>query len=162
MALVRRARVEDAKSIHEAHMRSICEICSQDHSEDEILGWGHRAYNEQQRLNSIKNHLVWVVESKGKITGFGEFIIKENNGVKEGRLEALYLTPEITGQGFGKKIIDLMVNEARAANIKIIKMESTISAHSFYKKLGFSDCGPQIIFPVNGIGVRCFPMELKL
>ena len=76
MASVRRAKSEDAPGIHDAHMRSIREVWSKDHSEDEIRGWGNRPYREDQRLNAIKNQFVWVVDNNGKIEGYGhlEFI----------------------------------------------------------------------------------------
>jgi hypothetical protein len=55
---IRRAKPGDAKAIHEAHMKSIQEVCSKDHSFEEISAWGNRPYLEEQRQNSINNDLI--------------------------------------------------------------------------------------------------------
>jgi hypothetical protein len=39
--IIRKAKVGDESGIHEAHMRSIREICVKDHGEEEIKGWGN-------------------------------------------------------------------------------------------------------------------------
>jgi hypothetical protein len=37
---IREAKPGDESLIHEAHMRSIREVCIKDHGEEEIHGWG--------------------------------------------------------------------------------------------------------------------------
>ena len=54
--IIRRALPEDVFGIHEAHMKSIQELCSKDYTEAEIKAWGHRPYNEEHRLFAITNH----------------------------------------------------------------------------------------------------------
>jgi GNAT superfamily N-acetyltransferase len=162
MALVRRARREDSKGIHEAHMRSILEICSKHHTKEEVAAWGGRPYREDQRHHAINNHLVWVAEQDEDIKGFGHFIIKEKDDQIHGHVLGLYLTPEVTGQGIGKKIFQLMLREAKCANVKSISLESTLTAHEFYKKLGFNDRGEEIKVEIGGVGIRCFPMDMLI
>lgn len=92
MRKVRRARPEDARGIHEAHMRSIREVCSQDHTEEEIRGWGFRPYREDQRINAIVNQHVWVVENSGKIEGYGHLsLINENLRTRDGGSNVRYI-----------------------------------------------------------------------
>lgn len=45
-AIIRRAKIEDARAIHEAHMESIREVCVRDHGHEEIKGWGFREFND--------------------------------------------------------------------------------------------------------------------
>lgn len=71
MAIIRRARLEDARGIHEAHMRSIQQICSKDHSPEEIRAWGGRPFQEVMRRYAISNHHVWVIEENEAICGYG-------------------------------------------------------------------------------------------
>lgn len=162
MALIRRAHPEDAKGIHEAHMRSSQQVCSNDHTSEEIRAWRGRPYCEERRLNAIKNHFVWVVEEQEAIHGFGHFLIEEKNGIKRGHLMGLYLTPEIKGRGLGYEITQLMLREAEQNKLTSILLESTLTAHGFYKRIGFIDLGPQATVEIAGVDVRCFPMELKL
>lgn len=92
--LVRRGAVQDAEAIHLAHMKSIQEICSKDHSTEEIQAWGHRPYRADQRKHSIQNDLVWVVEHKGSIEGYGHLKIFVKDGLKRGHIFGLTSLPK--------------------------------------------------------------------
>ena len=162
MAIVRRARIEDAPGIHEAHMRSIREICSMDHSREEVAAWGNRPYREDHRMSAIRDHLVWVVAEGDRIYGFGHLIIHEREGEKQGHVLGLYLTPEVMAQGFGKQIFESMLTEARAAKVKKLTLESTLTAHEFYKKMGFKDSGNEMKIEIAGVGIRCIPMAMTI
>lgn len=162
LPIVRRAKAEDAMAIHEAHMRSIQEVCSKDHSPEEISAWGNRIYNESMRLNAINNDYVWVIERREKIEGFGHLKVLDKDNVIKGHIWGLYLTQKVLGLGLGKDIFDLMVIEAGKLQAKILSLESSITAHDFYKKLGFRDVVPMKTLEINGQSVRCFPMEMIL
>lgn len=159
---IRRARPEDTLGIHEAHMRSIREVCSKDHSPEEIQGWGHRPYREDQRLNAIKNQFVWVVDNSGKIEGYGHLSLISENGKIRGHVMGLYLVPEANGKGFGVTIAREMIAEAKKQNAFEINLESTLTAHSFYKKMGFVDSGAQATIELGGSKIRYIPMKLVL
>lgn len=159
---VRKAILRDAESIHLAHMKSIQEICSKDHSPKEIQAWGHRPYREEQRVGSIKNDLVWVVEDNGSIEGYGHLKIFEKDGLKRGHIFGLYLTPKVVGKFFGKAIVDLMMEELKSAKVKQVSLEATITAQNFYRKVGFVDAGPETTVEISGIPIRCYPMKMEL
>lgn len=162
MQTVRRARPEDALGIHEAHMRSIREVCSKDHAPAEIQGWGNRPYREDQRINAIKNQFVWVVDNSGKIEGYGHFSLISEEGRTRGHVMGLYLAPEANGKGFGLAIARDMIAEAKRQNAFEINLESTLTAHRFYQKLGFLDSGVQATIDIAGSLVRYIPMKLAL
>lgn len=160
--LVRRAAIQDSYALHQAHMKSIQEICSKDHSSQEIQAWGHRPYREDQRINSIKDDLVWVVEDKGSIEGYGHLKIFEKDGLKRGHIFGLYLTPKVVGRSLGKAIVDLMIEEMKSVNVKIVSLESSITARNFYRKAGFVDAGPETTVEIGGTPIRCYPMTMEL
>lgn len=162
MAKIRWAKEADARGIHEAHMRSIREVCSKDHSPEEVAAWGGRAFNEERVLDAIRNHLVWVVDSGQGIAGYGHLKIYDESGIKRGHVHGLYLTPEVLGQGFGGQIADQMLVQARAAGAVRVTLESTLTAHAFYLRLGLKDKGPMTTVPIAGMPIRCIPMELSL
>lgn len=159
---VRRARSKDAIGIHEAHMRSIREVCSKDHTPEEIQGWGNRPYREDQRVDAIQKQHVWVVENGGKIAGYSHLTFFNKDDLIRGYIAALYLAPEANGQGLGAKLVHSMIAEARNQNAIEINLESTLTAHGFYRKMGFRDSGEQSTVEVGGSQVRCIPMTLKL
>ena len=74
----------------------------------------------------------------------------------------LYLTPEVQGKYFGKKIFDMMMEVIVTEKAKQISLESTITAKEFYKSRGFLSSGPEITITINGSPVRCYPMKKVL
>lgn len=158
--MIRRANSEDAAGIHVAHMQSIQQLCSKHHTKEEIAGWGNRPFNKEQRLSAIKNHAVWIVEVNSKIEGYAQIAFKEKENVLTGHILGLYLTSIAAGSGLGKKLLQLMIDEAKLRKVNSITLESTITAHGFYEKFGFIDSGVQIAVQIGGVGVRCQPMRL--
>jgi GNAT superfamily N-acetyltransferase len=158
---IREAKPGDENAIHEAHMRSIREICVKDHGEDEVRGWGNRQIGNRW-TNAIKDGYVWVVENAGNIYGHGYVRIFQENSEKKAHIHGLYLTPEVLHQGFGFQLAKLMLEKARNAGAKSVTLESSITAYNFYKRLGFADTGPMKIYEIGGSSVRGFPMMLKL
>ena len=159
---IRRANYQDAKGIHLAHMRSIQEICSKDHSAAEIQARGTRPYPEDIRLNAIKNDFVWIIEHDNSIQGYGHLGIYEKDNINYGHILGLYLTPLTKGKSFGKNIFDKMMEVCKSKMIKVITLESTITAHKFYLSLGFVNNGPEISIKINETPVRCYPMKMEL
>ena len=159
---IRRAIPKDAPEIHSAHMRSIQTLCSKDHSPEEIQAWGHRDYNENLRIENILKHPVWVAEQNNSIEGYGQIVLKKNDGNTEGHIVALYLTPEVSGSGLGKRLLERLINEARRRGATVVRLESTITALKFYEKNDFKNHVGMSSLEIGGQKIRCYPMERKL
>lgn len=157
--MIRKAKPEDAMAIHEAHMLSIQTVCSKDHSTEEINAWGRRPFNEAQRVSAIQNQTVWVVELDNKIEGYGHLRVYEKDGQKLAHVMGLYLTQKALGKNFGQQMFSLMLAEAKLQGAERINLESTLTAHGFYKKMGFVDSGPQMTVEIGGTPIRCIPMS---
>ena len=158
---IRPAKPGDEKGIHEAHMRSIREICVKDHGKEEIRGWGNRPLGDRW-ITQIQEGFVWVVENHGAIQGFSYIRIFENQGEMKAFIHGLYLTPEVLKFGFGAKLMKLMLDKAQEAGVKEVTLTSTITAHDFYRRMGFVDSGEKTCREIGGSPVTCFPMIRKL
>ncbi|MEK7689862.1 MAG: GNAT family N-acetyltransferase, partial [Bdellovibrionota bacterium] len=123
--LIRRAAKSDAPGIHDAHMRSIREVCGPHYTLEEIAAWGGRAYNEERRLRGIRENLIWVVENDGRIEGYGELNLRDPAGAY---LHALYLTPAVLKRGLGRRILALMEEEIRTATVPRRTLDSTLNS----------------------------------
>lgn len=156
--IIRCARPEDAPGIHAAHMCSVQTICSKSYSQEEIDAWGFSPYNEEGRLSSIKNDLVWVVELDGSIEGYGHLQIYEEDGIKQAHIFGLYLTPRAAGRSYGSKIMGLMFDEMKAARVKRATLLSSINANEFYRAAGFVESGSETHTKIGGTPIRCYPM----
>jgi GNAT superfamily N-acetyltransferase len=157
--IIRAGRHGDEPGIHESHMRSINEVCIRDHGEEEVRQWGNRPLGDRWKA-AIEEGYVWVAEQDGRIRG--SCYIRINVSEPMAYIHSLYLSPEILHQGIGKKLVDLMIDKAKELKVLAITLESTITAHDFYKRLGFEDAGPMKCVDFGETKVRCFPMILNL
>ncbi|HXH30776.1 MAG TPA: GNAT family N-acetyltransferase [Bacteriovoracaceae bacterium] len=159
---IRKARIEDASAIHAAHMDSIKTVCSKDHSPEEISAWGGRSFNHLRWKEAIELHSVWVVELDGAIEGYAHLQVSKGLSELEGYIEGLYLTSKCLGKKVGAALLDLMVEEARKGAVPTLRLHSTLTAHGFYLKAGFSDDAPMTTVTISGQAIRCFPMSRAL
>lgn len=86
---IRKATPADRESIHESHMRSIREVCINDHGSEEVRGWGHRPPGDRW-IEGIESGLVWVVEWDGGVRGVAH--IKISRDENTAHIQSLYLT----------------------------------------------------------------------
>lgn len=83
----------------------------------------------------------WVIENEeGEAVGGGGFYPTE--GLPEGMAEIvkLYFSPALRGKGYGRKMLSLIENEARAMGYRLLYIESFpefAKAVSLYEKTGF-------------------------
>lgn len=138
-------------------MRSIREVCLKDHGAEEIRGWGYRELGNRW-VDAIQKGYVWVVEQAGAIRGVGYLKIDGARAI----LHALYLTPEVLGQGLGLRLINLIVEKAKERGAATLVLDSTITAREFYLRCGFTETGPKKREEVGGSLVTCFPMERRI
>lgn len=157
---IRQASELDAKAIHEAHMKSIKEVCSIDHTAEEINAWGNRPYREDIRIEAISNQFVYVVEIENTVEGFLHFNILENK--TDAYVFGLYLTKNANGHGAGNELIKKLFEICKIRSILKINLHSTITAHKFYLKMGFADTAAMTTVLINQTPIRCIPMAKNI
>lgn len=158
MAFIRRGLFGDEEGIHLSHMRSIREICVRDHGKEEIKGWGFRPNKSKEHWKKTFDDphvFIWVVEHEGNIEGHSFLRIASPTA----HIHSLYLTPTILGFGFGKQLLYKMIETATNNGVQELRLESSITAHEFYKKHGFVDAGPKQMVDIGGFPVTAFPMK---
>lgn len=155
--VVRRAEVTDAEAIHKAHMRSVNEICVQDHTAEEIKVWGGRSFNALARAQGIKNQFYAVAEYNGQIEGFMQ-VAKDPQDAHSAHVFGLYLTPEAKGKKVGQRMMNLLSEYCDFALIDKMTLISSITAFNFYKKQGFIQDGEMSGVSMNGVTIRGYPM----
>jgi GNAT superfamily N-acetyltransferase len=158
MHRVRPAVEADAPAIHEAHMRSIREVCAKDYTDVEIAAWGGRAFMPELRTRNIREDCVWVAERDGKVCGYGH-LKRSGRGPDWAEVLGLYIAPEGLGLGMGAGLMDALLKQAAAWGADKVHLESTLTSVEFYERQGFRRSGPQTTHPVQGVPVRCIPME---
>ncbi|MDA7558831.1 GNAT family N-acetyltransferase [Flavobacteriaceae bacterium] len=93
-------------------------------------------YQGFQQLRAV----YYVIEDGDKILGGGgiKHLLGAKNDICE--LQKMYFHPDIRGQGFGKRLLDLCMNSAKKFNYKFCYLESASqlkTALTLYEKNGF-------------------------
>jgi len=135
--MIRLAQTTDADAITALLIRSIRELCGPDYENDEEI------LSLWCRNKTPENIRAWVDNPNNY------FIVAENADVvagtallsNAGEVVVCYLLPEYIGRGFGKAMLDDLINRARALGLSKITLESTRTARSFYRHQGFQELG---------------------
>lgn len=104
-------------------------------------------------IQSDKNNTIYVIEINGEIIGTMQLILIPHltrEGSKRAHIEAVRIRSDRRGQGFGKKLIEFAITEAKKSGCKIVQLttdKSRLRAHKFYLDLGFTD---------NHIGMKLY------
>jgi GNAT superfamily N-acetyltransferase len=109
---IRDARPGDESGMHEAHMRSIREVCIREHGDEEVKGWGNRPLGDRWQ-KQVREGGAWVVELDGRIVGVAYIHVAKPDPEVQAHIHALHLVPEAIGKGVGRKLLEVMVNFAR-------------------------------------------------
>lgn len=99
--------------------------------------WSKEAY-EKELTNIMANYRVITVENE--VVAYGGFW----KILDEADINNIAVKKEYRGMGFGKMLMNALIEDAKAQNVKAMTLEvrvSNQSAISLYKKLGFKEAG---------------------
>jgi GNAT superfamily N-acetyltransferase len=155
MIAVRQAGPRDAEAAAAVLRRSITELCALDHrgDADTLAKWlaNKRPQNFLSWLANGDNFCV-VAEADRQMVGVGLLH-------RSGEIRLCYLAPGAQRKGIGKAIYLALEEQARAWELRTLRLESTVSACQFYEALGFRSAG----MPTPGFGIsHCHPYEKQL
>lgn len=101
----------------------------------------------------------WVVDD--------DHIIKATVGVflngAAAELKTLYVHPSLRRQGWGQRLVELVMNYSRQAGKRGIQLWSDTrftTAHRLYRNMGFTECGTRQIHDSNMSEEYCFEKQL--
>lgn len=150
--LLRPARAGDGSGVFDVTLRSVKDLAASHYSADVIRNWmGERtpAYYEELILNGR----MFVAEQDGVVVGFVDS--------EPGELTRLFILPSAVGQGLGKRLLAIGIEQARLAHQGAIRVEATLNAVSFYEHHGFRVTGNGIAsHSVGGPPIAVVYMEL--
>jgi len=153
--LNRRAVDADAAKACDLVRRSITELCIADHQGDKatVAEWlANKTEANFARWIASPLHAAIVAEKGGTIVGFALLN-------RAGTITLLYVAPEARFQRVSKKLLRAVEDYAAAWDIDLLKLESSITALSFYERHGFSRAGPA----ARGFGVsHAYPLHKQV
>jgi len=121
---------DDIYEVGEVFSDSVRELCKNDYEPNTIVHW-IASISPESRAKHISNDALWIAEVDGEIAGYLISI--------PGEVVALFVGSSFSGLGIGIALLKLGIEMARKNGAAEIKLESTITAVQFYKKIGFKE-----------------------
>ena len=132
--------------------QSIERLCLRDHRNDPaiVAAWTTNKTTEGLAAAFTEPDLSWRIARtpQDQIAGVGLL-------GPDGTIRAVYVHPDHVARGVGSSLLFALEEIARAAGQRVLSLESTATAHDFYRRHGFNDAGPA----VEWNGMRAQPME---
>jgi len=156
--LVRKAQPEDAFQMHHVHVTSVRTLCASDYTFEQIEAWVGKLDPQKRRqymTQGSHREILFVAEEKlGVIVGFSSLGINEVN--------AVHVHPHYTQMGVGTLLLNAVETEARAQNMKKLKLSASITAVPFYQARGYQAIARSFHTLRSGVEIPCVSMEKSL
>ncbi|MBL8893097.1 MAG: GNAT family N-acetyltransferase [Rhizobiales bacterium] len=125
---IRSATAEDAAAIFSITRASVAGLAVNHYSPQQISGWmGDRT--PESYLEGASSGRIKIAELSGRAVGYVDAI--------PGEITRLFLLPEFSGRGIGKRLIDVGIEMARVGHSGPLRVEATRNAEAFYEHSGF-------------------------
>ena len=128
MLKLREYEQKDIDEILSLFHESVHVICKNDYSSEQLEAWSLSSLDKNKWQETLSAHRSVVVESDGKIVGFGDFVPEQNY------LDHLYVKPDFIRQGIANMICDCLESFSISGEIDV---DSSITALPFFQKRGF-------------------------
>jgi D-alanyl-D-alanine carboxypeptidase len=149
---IRPATANDCPGILVCHVAAIRELCAGDYSATQLLSWSSRL-TAGGYLPAIRANVFLVAERAGEVIGFGEF------APARGEVVAVYVHPRHARQGVGTLLFRAIERSAAESGNGELSLSSSVTAVSFYERLGFVAGPPTIHRLSDGTEIPCVPMR---
>jgi N-acetylglutamate synthase-like GNAT family acetyltransferase len=125
---IRRFRRGDARKVSNIIKRCLREVNSKNYSK-KIIDFMCDYFSCKEIIDSSTERKTYVALDKNKVLGTAS--------LKHNEILAVFVNPKIHRRGVGKELMKRMENEARKSGFKQVFLWSSVTAFSFYRKLGY-------------------------
>jgi GNAT superfamily N-acetyltransferase len=151
---IRAAHLGDAEEICVIARRSITELCVADHDNDARVldAWlGNKTITNVQSWISSNPSGVFVAVTDRVVCGVAVIL-------PSGEVVLNYVSPDARFKGASKALMTRLEKRGGELGLDRITLVSTVTAHRFYRRLGYADFGEPVLFA----GKPAFKMEKLL
>jgi N-acetylglutamate synthase-like GNAT family acetyltransferase len=134
--LIRDALESDAEGIISAHQNAVHVSAKLSYEQAILDEWSpilsSRVLQMQEKLqNNPEGAIILVVESEGRIAGFGEIVPSQKE------LRAIYIDPQFSRMGFGRALLQELESRAKKQGLAKLTLHASLNATDFYSQNGF-------------------------
>ena len=148
---IRQAHTCDRDRISQLHSESIRQLCTADYTPTQI-----QALLKDKKVYGTKSwgDVVLVAEYGEKIVGFSAFM--------RGTVSAMYVHPEWTRQGIGKRLLQAVEREAIFRRWQWLFVKASVTAVPFYQACGYQILHSTQMRVARREWVPCVDMQKQL
>lgn len=151
---IRKAQAEDASFAWEIRNAAIVSGCEGFYPDELLEEWTSGDMTEE--FVEFVDENLHVACRSGQVVGTG--MIDHNSG----KLDAIFVRPDLMGNGIGKQIMLFLEDVGRTSNLKTLTLEATLNAAPFYRRCGFVGSDVGVYKSPRGIELDCIPMTKVL
>ena len=153
---IRKASDTDKKNISKLHISSIERLCGKHYTHEQLNAWTSvlipSVYDQ-----ALKEKVFLVAhDSTQELMGLGILDIQNSE------ISAIYIHPDVVGNGLGTKLLSKLEEIARNNNVVKIAVHSTLNAKGFYQRHGYLEHGLIFHRLSNGEQLECVRMFKKV
>jgi GNAT superfamily N-acetyltransferase len=151
---IRKATANDAPAAWAIRNAAIRRACKGFYADDLLEQW--TAGEMTHEFVEFVVRQFYVATVSGVVVGTG-FIDLGN-----GRLDAVFVRPDMMGKGIGKRIVAFCEDLGRSAGLSELKLDSTLNAAPFYRRCGFAGDVVGVYRSPRGISLDCICMTKRI
>jgi GNAT superfamily N-acetyltransferase len=153
-AKIRKAGAEDAAVAWEIRNAAIKSECQGHYPAESLAVWTKGEVEEGFARFVVEHFYLATVNDVVVGTGMIDCIT--------GRVDAIFVRPEMMRRGIGKQMMSFLEEIGRAADLTILTLDSTLNAAEFYRSCGFVGDAIGTYQSPRGIALDCVPMTKEL
>lgn len=151
---IRKACADDAAAAWEIRNAAILSQCSGHYSPEKLAIWTNGEITELFIQFVVEQ--LYVATINDVVVGTGMI------DCKTGRLDAVFVRPDMMRHGIGKQMVSFLEDTAHAAGLTNLALDSTLNAAEFYRSCGFVGEAIGVYQSPRGITLDCVPMAKVL
>lgn len=151
---IRKATADDAAEAWALRTVAIRHACRGLYADDLLELWTAGEITDDFVAFVVQQFYVATVNGAVVGTGFVD--------LDAGRVDAIFVRPEMMGQGIGRRIVAFCEERARRAGLAMLTLDATLNAAPFYRRCGFVGEKVGIYQSPRGISLDCIPMTKSI
>jgi N-acetylglutamate synthase-like GNAT family acetyltransferase len=151
---IRKATADDAATAWDIRNAAIRHACKGFYAEELLELW--TADEMTAEFVAFVAQTLYVATANDVIVGTAAV------DLESGKLDAIFVRPDMMGKGIGKRLVVLCEELARGAGLTSLKLQATLNAAPFYRSCGFVGDAVGVYHSPRGITLDCVPMTKSL
>lgn len=148
---IRPYATSDASALTSLFRSSVREIASRDYTASQIRQWAPDRIDEIRFGQKCTSRPTWITEVEGRIAAFSDL-------EPDGHVDMLYVHPEFQRRGVARALLKHIEETARAARLRRLYTEASITARPLFEAVGFRTIVPQTV-TIRGVSMTNYRME---